>query len=204
MDDYQLTNSALDKRVATLFAKIGCTATVEPRGVKDDVYVEPPDSWKPQHPIAIETKGPPKTDHIRTNDLRQLDDWVFSLSREKEIRRRTLTEWRNPLLRRREIGPTGKGNVIFETPGAIPYAPVHPRPVKGMLVFNGPTSVPFSERVAEWFPHNEQVFAEERSFCVISLERLLAWIAFCEESPSYEEQFWQLLHNTNGLCPAPD
>lgn len=203
MDDYKLTDKELQCRIGELFSTLDCKVVIEPRFVKDDLLIEPPTDWLPQIKIAVEAKGPKSKERLTTRDLRQLDDWVFDLSGEKDIRRRSLIRWKNPLLREQDIGTPELGMTILETAGAVPYSPVHPSPVKGLLVFNGPTNKSFEDRSADWFPSNERKFAEIRSFCVLSLESLLRWVEACEYDDQLKQLFWLQLHETFGLCPDP-
>lgn len=183
MNDYRLTGIPLEERVADLFGQAGFNVSPGRPG-KEDGLVQARADWIPQIAMVVEvksttteTKTGPTTDH-----LRQLDDYVFELSGEMEIRRRTLTRWKNPLLREQRIGTPEHGITYLDTAGAIPYSPVHPAAYKGVLVFNGPTTTPFDERPENW---------------------LRGWVDACEFDSDRAEFFGQVLHATFGLCPDP-
>ena len=204
MDDYQLTNTELEDRVAELFSLAGFNVSAG-RPNKEDLLFEPPDDWVPQIPMAVEVKSTivEHKKRLLTEHLRQLDDRIFELSGEKEIRGRTLTQWKNPVLVEGHIGPPGLGVKFIETRGALPYSPVHPIPYKGILVFNGPTTTPFDKRLIDWLGDEQKQFAEARSFCVMSLKTLLDWVEACDSNGDLRETFWRVLHETFGRCPDP-
>ena len=180
--------------------------THEPRGkYKEDLLLEAPTDCVPQNKIVVEVKSTivKRKKSPATEDMRELDDWVFDLSGEKDIRSRSLTRWKNPVLIEQHIGTAAQGITFLETAGAIPYSPVHLSPVKGLLVFNGPTTTPFDKRDVDWLGYNEREFAGIRSFCVLSLESLLHWVDACDDNDNLNRVFWRTLHETSGLCPDP-
>ena len=207
MQDYELHGREfLEPRVCELFRQLGFKVTPDPRGNnKEDLLLEAPAEWTPQNRIVVEVKST-IVDHKKSpaiRDLRELDDWVFDVSGEKDIRGRSLTRWKNPLLIEQHIGTANQGHTYLTTAGAIPYSPVHLSPVKGLLMFNGPTTTPFDCRDENWLGHNEREFAEIRSFCVLSLQSLLKWIDAFDANADLNQFFWRTLHETSGLCPDP-
>lgn len=204
MEDYQLKDTPLEKRVGELLRQVGIDVSHEPRGSKEDFILKPRADWLPQNTIVLEVKGKlSKTSPNTKEDLRQLDDRVFELSGEMTIRRRTLHAWNDPLHRVQNIGPPHLGISYVTNPGAIPRSQTHPAAVKGVLLFNGPTTTPFEEREVDWLGQDQMEFAVIRSFCVISLQTLISWVNACNENDELCGIFWRMLHETHGCMKNP-
>jgi hypothetical protein len=204
MEDYQLKDTPLEKRVGELLRQVGMDVSCEPRGSKEDFILKPRADWLPQNTIVLEVKGKlSKTSPNTKEDLRQLDDRVFELSGEMTIRRRTLNAWNDPLHRVQNIGPPHLGISFVTNPGPIPRSQTHPNVVKGVLLFNGPTTMPFEERKSEWLGSDQLEFAEFRSFCVISLQTLIGWVDACTEDDELCGIFWRTLYETHGCMKNP-
>ena len=212
MEDFQLTRTALEKRVRELLEICGFVVE-RGRHQREDWIVTTPDDWLPNLPIAVEVKSmqPEKPPGERSpiagvsptrTHLRQLDDYVFDLSGEKAHRKRGVTAWANPLIRDTEIG--GRVYPDTSTVGAVGYRITPPNSHKGLLVFNGPADTPFKERPENWLRKSAAEFANERSFCVISLENLISWSEVCLENETGQQRFWGLLCWTCGECPTPE
>lgn len=212
MDDYQLTKSALEDRVCELLKTCGFTVA-RGRYMREDWIVTSSDDWEPNLTVAIEVKSmqPDKprdqrgttagTSPTKTH-LRQLDDYIFDLSGEKAHRRRGVTAWANPLISDTVIGGRVYPNTC--TAGAIGYPVIPPDSHKGLLVFNGPADTPFDERSKKWLRKSAAEFAEERSFCIISLENLIAWADRCDGNEQLQRTFWKMLCGVFGECRPPD
>ena len=213
MEDYQLVKKDLETKVADSLRSVGLTVTLG-RTRREDWLVEAPADWPPQLPMAVEVKSSmpdrrpgdrkPRSGASPTlTHLRQLDDYVFELSGEKAIRLRSLTQDNNPLFTKQNIGPPGMGISFLTTKGALPYSPVTDTPHKGLLVFNGPADIPFHEREEDWLGRNVKTFAEERTFCILSLSTLMAWVHACGSNRERQKYFWNVMCRTFGQCPEP-
>jgi hypothetical protein len=140
----------------------------------------------PNKPLVVEVKSGKQPGPDR-DSLRQLDDWVFDLSQEEEIR---------------------KGRVRINmhwAHGAPMFWPRthHPTPHKGVLIYNGPAGTPFSSRPEKWLGENERIFAEKRDFCIIALPCLLAWHERARSDSSTAAAFWKATHTACGLLGWP-
>lgn len=150
----------------------------------EDFIVVPSKEFETQEPLVIEVKSKNKT-RVSRDHLRQLDDRVFDLSGEEEIRKRRL--------------PRNNKNTFYITAGLPPGPDVHPTPHKGVLVFNGPIGVPFANRPQNCIHPNEMEFVEKRFFCIISFQRLLNVYNRFESREINKQQIWETIHKCSGL-----
>ena len=188
--DAGLRDDALELRVRMLFERAGMEVA-DPRPAKEDLVVEPPTDSGFYIPLVIEVKSSSKA--IPSVDgLRQLDDWVFDLSGEKGVRKRGLCLWNTP-----------RSGIRGVSIGAMQPPHIHPRRYKGIFVFNGPRGKPFENRPDYWLQEEQRQFAEDRGFCLISLQTLIAWAEACHNNYMCLRQFWQKIYETNGILVQP-
>lgn len=185
-DDYKLKEDLLEIKVKILFEYAGMEV-IDGRTNMEDFVIEPPKNSGFYIPLVIEVKSrgkpTPEMDH-----LRQLDDWVFDLSLEKEIRKSGLIKWNKP-----------RSGISGGAIGASQPAAIHPKRYKGVFVFNGPTGKPFKERSRDWLSAEQKQFVKNRSFCMISLESLIRWAEACHGDDGSLNLFWQRIYETNGI-----
>lgn len=186
--DHALGGPALELRVRMILQEMKLLVREGRRENLEDLVVAVPDFAKPSIPLVVEVKSGKAASPTR-GDLRQLDDWVFELSGEAEIRKNVnVYEDQDP-------------NRTYEWPGAIqprPPQPRHPSPHKGVLLYNGPLGKPFDQRPIPMLGQNEAQFAQKRSFCVISFPCLLSWSAACNESRQTVQEFWARVQECTG------
>jgi hypothetical protein len=176
-DDYMLTHLALEVRCQQLLQSMGLQ--VEPgRDGKEDLIVRPPSGASPEEPMAVEVKSG-KDPSPGIEQLRQLDDWVFDLSQEEQVRKRQ---------RGFGLAPLG-----------ITPAYSHPTPHKGVFIYNGPINMPFDRRADRWLGYNEEQFAIKRHFSIISFPLLIAVAAEFQKDRRWLAPLWNLIHTTSGL-----
>lgn len=185
-EDAKLTNGALEIRVKMLFEHAGMEV-MDGRPGMEDLVVKPPENSGCYIPLAIEVKSKNKQSPLMDH-LRQLDDYVFDLSREKEVRKRGLSKWNKP-----------KSQIGGMSIGAIQPPHIHPDRHKGVFVFNGPLGVPFENRPENWIESNQKQFVEDRGFCLMSLEALITWAEACHDNADRLNQFWKNIYETNGI-----
>lgn len=181
--DENLTGPSLEIRVLLLLQSIGWAAARGRRGL-EDLLVPPPLGAKTQRPLVIEVKSDRKP-HIQRDQLRQLDDWVFDLSQEERARKQGLGG--------------GLSTLALAFHGMAPLPPnFHPSPHKGVLIFNGPVGVPFSQRTQSPLSNDERAFAVKRNFCVLSLARLLEAVASVQGGAVPAVELWEHFQRTEG------
>jgi len=174
--DYKLGGDILAIRVQLILSTMGLSVTSGRESLEDLIVAAPKFAANSYpYPLVMEVKSGKWPSPTREH-LRQLDDWVFELSGEGEIRRSGLEKY--------------QPNRSYVSIGAIQPAPTHPKPHKGVFVYNGPLSKPFDQRPHPMLSKNEEEFSVKRSFCVISLPCLLSWASACKKSSELVEQFW--------------
>lgn len=154
-----------------------------------DILIRPPGNLAPKKPVVVEVKSREKKgNYPLMDDLRQLDDWVFQLSGAEEARKKNM------------------GGKIVTTVSGVSgaLAKVYPSLHKGVMVFNGPTEIPFKKRL-EILPlpqdikDNRAEFARSRNICIILLECLLSWYNDWQNDESIKSDFWKAIHSTCGI-----
>lgn len=192
-NDYSLSGFALECRVKEIFRKMGFEVTSGRDGMEDFV-VQSPDGTSPATPLALEVKSSRKP-HIARDELRQLDDWVFELSGEGQARKHGLG------------GGGGPDHLAFVSWGLLSRQskPVfHPTPHKGILIFNGPRGLPFSQRTTDCIGANDTDFVDKRNFCIIPFHILLHYFAEYVKNTAVKGLFWSKLHCTAGILEDYD
>ncbi len=172
-EDKDLSAVPLEVRVLRLFESVEFDIRPGREG-KEDFVIVAKENDKPKDNLVVEVKSG-KNRPIDLKDLRQLDDWVFDLSGEEEARKHGLS-----------------GGSLMVTGGLGSSWGRHPTPHKGVMIFNGPTGKPFSERSGPILHPNQVEFVRKRNFCVISLEDLIA--LFEQDRAS----LWATLHSSIG------
>jgi len=168
-DDKNLSGLSLELRVKELFENAGFLIHEGRKGFEDFV-ISPDDDFKTKDKIVIEVKSS-KSTIVKLDDLRQLDDWVFDLSGEEQLRKRGVK--------------TGGWN-------CGPQTVRHPSPHKGLFIFNGPIGLSFEMR-SESFIHPSQLnFLLSRNFCAISLQDLISLLG------KEKTMVWETIHSTVG------
>lgn len=185
--DQSLGGDGLAVRVAELLAELGFTVQPGREENLEDLIVRPPATFTPAVPLVLEIKSGKAVSPNR-DGLRELDDWVFEVSGEEQVRKGQLSVshihgWLT----------FGLGATLIS----------HPSPHKGMFVYNGQLGTPFADRAKNWLGANEQEFAAKRNFCVASLECLVAWHSWCSRDMSARASFWQTIHATAGVLASP-
>jgi hypothetical protein len=173
--DESLGGLSLELRVFQLFSDKGFDIDWG-RPDKEDFLVRPNASMS-GHPLVIEVKSS-KSPRPKLDNLRQLDDWVFSLSGEEQARKDGLGG--------------GVDSVAIALDGYMTSKQYHPSPHKGVLVFNGSLGISFDQRSRPLLDGNTKDFAEMRNFCVISLDDLIELLR------SDEVSAWNAIHETVG------
>jgi len=174
--DEKLLGFSLELRVQRAFESAGFSIS-EGRPGMEDFVVESRTDFEPKDNVVLEVKGSRKSQPT-LDDLRQLDDWVFDLSGEEKARKVGLGGGIDPM--------------AIATRGLASRAKRHLAPHKGVLVFNGPVGIPFSERPKDILHPNQLEFAAKRNFCVIGLGQLLQVL------DSGPENAWKAFHSTVG------
>jgi len=183
--DYKLGGEVLEYRVQYIFDKMGFQIELGPPRLYDAI-VRPFEGLYPEKPIVVEVKSSGKVGPSR-EDLRQLDDWVFELSREEFARKEGLGG--------------GCDSLAWASYGVITKRHTHPNPHKGVLVFNGPIGQLFENRSENWLGEGEKEFAQKRDFCIISLECLISWYNGYQKDNSVNCNFWKVIHSISGILP---
>ncbi|HYA39898.1 MAG TPA: hypothetical protein VEF34_01235 [Syntrophobacteraceae bacterium] len=188
--DYQLTSFPLEYRVREIFKKVGFEV-VKGRDYREDAVIHF-ERGNPRRPLVLEVKSSRKT-QIERSDLRQLDDWVFDLSKEEQARK---------------FGLRGTGG------GVDPMAIVswgimnrnsgasvrhHPSPHKGVMVFNGPLEIPFKERKSRCLSINDEEFVDKRNLCIIPFDLLIRCLDQYAKNRFDNMIFWERIHSTAGI-----
>jgi hypothetical protein len=187
--DYKLGGKALEFRVQTIFEQLDFR--VETPRQKQEEFIVSAANCKRGIPVVVEVKSSNKAT-ISREYLRQLDDYIYELSDEQAIRLAGLRPKKTGTV----IRPFG--NWIGET--------THPKPHKGLLVFNGPVTLPFDDEGrlrTNWVGHNELEFARTRGFCLVRFETLLAWQSLCLSDAKKLPCFWNAIHDTFGVMEPP-
>lgn len=187
--DHSLSGRFLEAEVRSTFRKMGFDVSRGPKG-EHDAKVEPPSGFDPEKPCVVEVKSSAKRAGPNRRDLRQLDDWVYELSDEKEARKQ---------------GLGGKADTqSIATGGWFPPTHHHPTPHKGVMVFNGPVGMPFDQRPRKCLGANEEEFAQKRDFCIIPFGSLLEWAQAIERESSLARQLWGAMHACAGELAGPN
>lgn len=174
--DEDLSGMSLELRVQQLFQSVGFDIR-EGRVGMEDFVVEPCEHDKITDKLVLEVKSS-RNVQLQLDDLRQLDDWVFDLSGEELARK---------------VGLGGGVDLLaLQTGGMMSARKRHPKPHKGVLVFNGPLGVGFASRSSSILHSNLLEFAEKRNFCVIGLGQLIKLLK------SDRQTVWETLHKTVG------
>lgn len=183
-NDHDLHGTALEIRVRELFVSAGMS-TQDGRPGREDLIVDENTTIDCHIPLVVEVKSRNKP-QIELDYLRQLDDYVFELSKEQGIRHAGLNKWNSP-------HKTG-GMAL----GAIQPLPVHPKRFKGVLVFNGKIGQPFTDRDPHWMTSDQVEFADSRHFCCMTLESLISWSNACKNEEAETLEFWKEIYETKG------
>jgi len=186
--DYSLSGFGLECRVKEIFEKMGFEI-IPGRDGMEDFVIKAPHVATAVTPIVLEVKSSRKP-HIARDQLRQLDDWVFELSGEQKARKHGLG------------GGGGIDPLAIVSGGMITRKskPVfHPTPHKGVMVFNGPLGLPFSQRTTDCIGPNEADFVDNRNFCIIPFDVLVSYFEEYSISTEVKNQFWSQIHSTAGL-----
>jgi hypothetical protein len=197
IEDYALGGELLEHRVEDIFRGIGLPIV---RGTpqQEDFTIDPLPSFSKTISapagLVIEVKSS-ESGMLKKRYLRQLDDWVFTLSREGQIRKSGLGV--------RDTIRTGSLNYSYRgRPFAIDtHYNKHQR--KGVLIFNGPLSIRFEARDSGWLSENEVRFAVDRNFCIIPLEVLLKWEFNISSKAIDLERFWTTIIGCEGVLTPP-
>ena len=181
-EDQSLTGESLEVRVFLLLQSVGFVVSRGREGF-EDFTVQAPSEAKTSRPLVLEVKSDRKP-YVQRDQLRQLDDWVFDLSQEG-------------LARKQGLGG-GLDSLALATSGLRSRRHFHPSPHKGVLVFNGPIGMPFSERVFSCLSHEEQTFAIKRSFCIFPFGLFVSAISKAKNDDVLINQFWEQIQSTEG------
>ncbi len=137
---------------------------------------------------SVEVKSSQKP-HVSRDNLRQLDDRVFDLAGEVKARKEGLGGGLDPL--------------ALVTQGLASRKKRHPTPHKGVMIFNGPVGLDFSERRSICFDENDREFIEKRNFCIISLDVLIDYVKAFEKDEAIRFILWENIHKTAGMLNGP-
>ena len=181
-EDKNLTGESLEVRTSLLLKLAGFTV-LPGRKQLEDFTVEAPSGAATTRPLVIEVKSDRKP-YIQRDDLRQLDDWVFDLSQEDRARKHGLGGGIDPL--------------AVATSGLVSRRHQHPTPHKGILVFNGPVGMVFSERKFSPLSVDTLAFAIKRGFCVLPFGRLIDAVESVKDGRHSAHQLWEKLQSTEG------
>jgi len=181
-NDKDLVGVSLEIRVFHLLTNIGFSPTRGRAGFEDFI-VPVPNGVKIKRPLVIEVKSDRKP-YIQRDDLRQLDDWVFDLSKEDVARKSGLGGGIDPM--------------AMLSHGMVSTKHSHPSPHKGVLIFNGPVGQPFTSRVDSPLSNDERQFAEKRNFCVITFGHLVELEDSVRTGRASLTEIWDKIHATEG------
>lgn len=120
---------------------------------------------------------------VQRDQLRQLDDWVFDLSRED-------------IARKHGLGG-GLDSLAIATQGFASHRRHHPTPHKGVLAFNGPVGMPFAERNSP-LSSEELDFAVKHGFCVMPFGHLVEAGAQVRRGELSPVQLWERIQLSEG------
>ena len=188
--DYSLTGLGLECRIKIIFQKMGFSISRGRDGMEDFV-IKVPESLKPNTPIVLEVKSSRKP-IITRDELRQLDDWVFDLSKEERARKYGLG------------GGGGVDPLAIVSQGMITRESrprFHPSPHKGVMVFNGPIGSPFQKREIECLSQNDEEFVNKRNFCIIPFNILISYFEEYQTNNDIKSHLWEQIHLTTGILP---
>lgn len=183
-EDNYLSNGALEIRVEELFQIMGFQIRSGRKNNLEDFLVDPSKEFETQIPLVIEVKSS-KGPCLLLDDLRQLDDRVFELSGEEEIRKRRALK--------------DSKNIFYITAGLPPGPDTHPTPHKGVLIFNGPLKVPFADRPKNCVHPNDRDFVEKRFFCIFPFSDIVEISKKISEGNLDKKQIWESIHQCSGL-----
>ncbi|MFA5903590.1 MAG: hypothetical protein WC836_06605 [Desulfobacula sp.] len=182
-EDFCLAGKALEVRVEKLLKSIGLQIREGRRENLEDFIVNPSTDFTTKIPLAIEVKSG-KNQCISRDDLRQLDDWVFELSGEEDIRKRR---------------PPETKNTFYITAGLPPGPDTHLTPHKGVFIFNGSIGTPFENRPTNCIHPNDIEFAKKRFFCVFKFQDIVEISLKVNERELELSKIWESIHNCSGL-----
>jgi hypothetical protein len=174
--DHNLSGISLELRVQQIFKNSGFDIK-EGRPRMEDFVITPKEDFENRDPIVVEVKSS-RAPQLSLDDLRQLDDWVFDLSGEEKARKSGLGG--------------GLDSLAIATNGYVSRPRRHPTPHKGLLIFNAPVGLPFTERSPQVLHPNQTEFAMKRNFCVIAINELVDLV---NDDP---KKVWTILHETIG------
>lgn len=182
-EDKDLGDFSLELRVNEVFKSMGFSIQRGRTGMEDYV-VAPLEEAEPQRPLVIEVKSSRKPT-IGRDELRQIDDWVFDLSGEELARKHGLGD--------------GRDTRAIMTHGQFVSRKFHPTPHKGVLIFNGPIGIPFSERGGSCLNANDEDFVRKRNLCIIPFGVLIQYLDRFFSNANVATEFWTLIHATAGV-----
>lgn len=181
--DKDLTGESLEVRVFLLLRAMGIQVTRGRQGFEDFVAA-PPEGAIPNRPLVIEVKSDRKPS-VQREDLRQLDDWVFDLSKEE-------------IARKNGLGG-GIDVLAIATDGMLTSTHHHPSPHKGVLIFNAPVGVPFDQRASPPLSTDELAFAQKRNFCIVPISELIEITQAIQQGRKTLLDAWKVIHDTCGI-----
>ena len=187
--DENLRGTPLEIRTRLLFEKMGFDIRQGHRSNLEDFIISPPTDAENNHPLVLEVKSSNRP-NISRGDLRQLDDWVFDLSGEEKARKEGLGG--------------GLDTKAILSQGFFTTKRRHPTPYKGVMIFNGPIGINFSERNSICFDENNREFIEKRDFCIIPLSVLIDYVKAFGEDKTIRLILWECIHKTRGMLKSPE
>jgi len=173
--DYSLEGEDLTRRVQEILKQMGFNVE-KGRPGKEDLIIRKPS------PVVIEVKSRRNKEGILYEHLRQLDDRIFELSGEEEARKGNVPVFKPTW----SYGKSVIGGSSFN----------HPKPHKGVLIFNGPTSIPFHARSGSCLPPNQKDFVEKRRLCIIPFATLIKYYERYKEDASASDTLWGKMLST--------
>jgi hypothetical protein len=154
-----------------------------------DAYIPAPDNISPQKALVVEVKSSKKEWPV-TDDLRQLDDYIYQLSGEERFRKQKIGLSHYPVWITNRISMPG-------------WRISYPESYKGVLVFNCTKGTHFEARSDKWVRHDQVKFAQQRRFCVMTLKCLLAWNDAIIGGEKTKQDLWSAIHQTDGELGSP-
>jgi hypothetical protein len=182
-DDFSLQHAGLEFRVEKLLQNMGLDVSPGRDANLEDFIISPCNYFSIQSPLVVEVKSG-KDQYVHRKHLRQLDDWVFELSGEDKARRGDIT-----------LNECSRAEWCMGEPVLTPKPYEHPTPHKGVLIYNGPIGVKFSDRNDNCINPNDELFVNKRFFCIIPFHLL---VSYANEHVD-PETFWEKVHHTSGL-----
>jgi len=200
----ELTGAALEKETHHLFRALGCLVKSEDPNVAHDgaVYYPPnelPDVAKSSRKPSAEDENAAKQDakpapscrmvlEIKSSrkwgslkDLRQLDDWVYQVSGEEELRKGNAIDFE-------AIASGGTLSISGRVAG---------RRHKGVLVFN-PIGRPLSKALAPDWETGHVQFAENRAMCMMTFQQLVYLVSCVARGEADAEWMLKAIDSTQG------